>query len=119
MSQLLKRTLYWSPRILGILLAAFISIFALDVFGEGYSFWKTILALSMHLIPTAVLVIVLVVSWRWEWAGGIFIALGLFYILTMRGFPFSVYLLISGPAFLIGILFLLNWRYKGVIRSKD
>ena len=32
-----KRVLYWTPRVLGILFALFISIFALDVFGEGYS----------------------------------------------------------------------------------
>ena len=30
-----KRVLYWIPRALTILFALFISVFALDVFGEG------------------------------------------------------------------------------------
>ena len=45
--------LYWAPRILSIIFAGFISLFALDVFNEGHSFWETLLALAVHLIPTA------------------------------------------------------------------
>jgi hypothetical protein len=59
-----KQLLFWSPRILCLLFAAFISIFAADVLGEGYGFWKTILALLIHLIPTWLVLIVLAVSWR-------------------------------------------------------
>jgi hypothetical protein len=118
MSKPLKRILYWAPRILTILFAAFISIFALDVFGEGYGFWETVLALTMHLIPTALLVILLILSWRWEWVGAIYIVLGFVYIFSMRGFPVSVYLIISGPAFLIGVLFLINWVYRAKIRAQ-
>jgi hypothetical protein len=62
-------TLYWVPRILGILFAIFISIFALDVFMEGYGFWETVVALVMHLVPTAIIFIVLLIAWRWERLG--------------------------------------------------
>jgi hypothetical protein len=31
----LKQLLFWTPRVLGILFAAFVSMFALDVFGKG------------------------------------------------------------------------------------
>ena len=44
MKRPVKRTLFWAPRILCILFAVFVSLFALDVFGEGYGFWETILA---------------------------------------------------------------------------
>jgi hypothetical protein len=44
---------------------------ALDIFGQGYSFWATILGLFMHLIPTFILIIILVFCWRWEWFGAI------------------------------------------------
>jgi len=109
-----KRLLFWTPRVLCIAFALFISLFALDVFSEGYNFWKTVLALMIHLTPTVVIVAVLAVSWRWEWVGGIlFILFGAFYIVEVWGrFPWVTYLVISGPLFLIGVLFLINWFYR-------
>ena len=106
--------MFWTPRVLGVLFAAFLSIFALDVFGEGYGFWGTILALVMHLIPTLVVLVVLTIAWRWEVAGGIlFIALGAWYLLDTWGrFHWSAHLFISGPLFLTGSLFLADWAYR-------
>ena len=120
MSQTVKKILFWTPRILGLLIAIFVSLFALDVFGEGYSFWETITALAMHLIPTAVILITLAVAWRWERAGGIlFIGLGLLYI-TLFWDPsrLPAYLMISGPLFLVGVLFLLNGFYREEISAQ-
>ena len=120
MNQTVKNILFWSPRILGILIAIFISLFALDVFGEGYGFWETMVALAMHLIPTAIILIVLGVAWRWERFGGIlFISLGVLYI-TMFWDPsrMPAYLMISAPLFLVGVLFLLNGFYRNDVRSK-
>jgi hypothetical protein len=119
MKRPVKRLLFWAPRILCILFAVFVSLFALDVFGEGYGFWGTMLALLMHLIPTFVILIVLAISWRWEWVGGImFIALGVLYLVTSWGrFHWSAYLLISGPLFLVGVLFLINWLYRAELRT--
>jgi hypothetical protein len=106
-----KRILFWAPRVLAILFAVFISLFALDVFGAGYGFWETLLALFMHLIPTWFVLLALALAWRWEWIGAIlFAALGLGYILMARGqFDWIAYLLISGPLFLTGALFLVSW----------
>ena len=70
MRTFLDRILYWTPRALGIILAAFISIFALDVFSEHSGFWQTASALAMHLVPTALIVAALIVAWRWELTGG-------------------------------------------------
>jgi lysylphosphatidylglycerol synthetase-like protein (DUF2156 family) len=114
-----KRFVYWAPRILGLLFAAFISLFALDVFGEGYGFWETIAALIMHLIPTAILLVVLALAWRWEWIGAIlFAALGVAYIIMAGGkFEWATYLLISGPLFLIGALFLVSWLFRKELRT--
>jgi len=119
MKRPVKRLLFWAPRILCILFAVFVSLFAFDVFGEGYGFWGTMLALLMHLIPTFVILIILAISWRWEWVGGIlFIALGVLYLVTSWGrFHWSAYLLISGPLFLVGVLFLINWRYRAEVRT--
>jgi hypothetical protein len=109
------RTLYWLPRILGILFAAFVSLFALDVFSEGYSIGETVVALAMHLIPTALILLALVLAWRWEWLGAcLFFALGLLYVAMVAGqsFDWTVYLVMVGPPLLIGALFLLGWVQK-------
>ena len=110
----INKMLYWSPRILGILVAIFVSLFALDVFGEGYNFWETIVALAMHLIPTAVILIILAIAWRWERIGGfLFIVLGVLYIaLFWDPSRWPAYLMISGPLFLVGVLFFLSGCYR-------
>ena len=110
----MKRLLFWTPRILCILFAVFISLFALDVFGGGYTFWETLLAFLIHLAPTAVILLALAISWRWEWAGSVlFVALGALYLVRTRGEEhWSAYLVISGPLFLVGALFLISWLYR-------
>ena len=117
MKEPVRRLLFWSPRVLCIAFALFVSLFVLDVFNEALGLWKTILSLSMHLIPTAFIVVVLAVSWRWEWVGGIlFVALGMLYLIRARHHPDWV-VVISGPLFVLGALFLLNWWKRGEIRA--
>ena len=64
-----KRVLFWTPRVLCILFAAFLSMFALDVFREAYGFGETIIALLIHLVPTILVGIVLAIAWRRDWVG--------------------------------------------------
>lgn len=114
MRETTKLLLFWGPRILAVLFAVFLGVFALDVFGEHYGFWKTIKALLIHLIPTAIVLVLLAAAWRWEIIGALgFTALGVLYIILAWGrFPLSVFFVISGPLLIIGILFLLNWLYR-------
>ena len=114
MKDSVKALIYWSPRVLGILFALFISIFAMDVFSEERPFLETLVALFMHLIPTFLVVIVLIAAWRREWIGAvIFIGLGLFYIVFAWGrFHISAYFAIAGPLIIMGIIFALNWKYR-------
>jgi hypothetical protein len=73
----IERQVHWTPRVLGLLFAAFESVFAFDVFGEGYTCWQTVQAQRMRLISTAVVLGALAISWRWERVGGLlFLALG-------------------------------------------
>jgi hypothetical protein len=120
MSPVARRWLFWTPRVLGILFAVFISLFAMDVFEGHQPLGQVLLALAMHLIPTALIVGALAVAWRWEWVGAVlFFGLGVAYIVTMRGrFSWDTYALIAGPAFLMGLLFLLNWRYRTELRRR-
>jgi hypothetical protein len=118
MNNLTKQSLYWTPRILCLLFAGFLSIFALDVFSEDHGFWQTVVALLMHLIPSAIVVVLLAIAWRWEWVGAyVFAALGVLYLLMAWGrFPLSVYFTIAGPLFLIAGLFLANWLLRAELR---
>ena len=115
-----KLALFWTPRVLCILFAMLLSLFASDVFSEGFGFWRTILALLIHLVPVYIVVIALVIAWRWEWVGAIlFIALALFYLVGSWGrFHWSAYLVISGPLVLLGVLFLFNWIYRAQLRTR-
>jgi hypothetical protein len=110
----IQRLLFWSPRVLCILFAALLSLFAFDVFSEGVGVGEAILAFLLHLIPVYLVVIVLVVAWRREWVGAVlFNALAAFYVLWTWGrFHWSAYAVISGSLALIGVLFLVNWIYR-------
>ena len=120
MSPIARRLLFWTPRVLGIAFALFISIFAMDVFTAHYSLPQLLVALGMHLIPTALIVVALAVAWRWEWVGAVlFFGLGVAYIVTVRGrAQWDWYLFIAGPLFLVGLLFLLNWRHRAELRQR-
>jgi len=94
-------------------------MFSLDVFGNNYTFWQTVLGLLMHNIPVFILLIILVISWKYEIVGGVaYILAGIIYIIWLALKPqFEWYMLswsliIAGPAFLIGVLFLINWFSK-------
>jgi hypothetical protein len=105
-----KKLFYWLPRILSVLFVVFISVFSLDVFGE-YDGWSVIIPLLIHLIPSFVVLVLVVFAWKHDLAGSIiFFGIALLYVL-MVGFNrhWSWYVGISGPAALVGLLFLLNW----------
>ena len=107
--------------ILCILLALFLSVFALDVFGEGYGFWEAAQALLIHLIPTWIVLSMLAVAWRWGLVGAImFPALGALYLAMFWGrFHWSAYAGISGPLLLIGVLFLVDWVFRNRSMNPD
>ena len=118
MNKTLKQTMFWTPRVAGILFVLFISLFALDIFEMGLGFWGTIVGLFMHLIPSILLAIAIALAWRWEWIGAvIFAGWSIFYVATTHGFHWSVYVVIAGIPLVIGILFLLDWIYRKEIRT--
>ena len=112
MTQSSKSLLFWSPRIATILFVLFLGMFAMDVFGEGRGFWSTIMALALHLLPSIVMFILLLIAWKWELVGTVaFAALGVFYAYWASSHLDWV-LAISGPLFLISVLYLLDWLLR-------
>jgi hypothetical protein len=118
MNTLLKKTLFWTPRVAGILFILFISLFALDVFDGQLGFWGNLVALFLHLIPSILLTIAIVIAWKREWVGAaLFLGWAIWYITFMRGFDWVAYALISGLPALIGLLFLAGWIWRKQIRA--
>jgi len=114
-----RRLLFWTPRAICIAFAIFLSMFALDVFGEGYGFWKTLLALFIHLVPVYMVLAVLVIAWRWEWVGALgFAGLAIWY--AKWAWPrHPIWILgIGGPLLVIAALFLVNWLKHDELRAR-
>lgn len=118
----MNKIIYWAPRVLGIMFLAFLAIFSLDVFTPGADTGEVILGFLIHNIPVFILALVLWLAWKRELIGGIlFILAAAFYVVitVVNAFQSVWYMLaqdaiIAGPAFLIGILFFINWRKKRV-----
>lgn len=110
----MNKILFWTPRVLTIIFILFISLFALDSFEGDHSLLAKLAAFLIHLIPSFVLVLLLIIAWKREWIGAIgFLLLGLAYIgMFWHRFPASTYAIISGPLFLVSLLFWLNWKAK-------
>ena len=61
-------------------------MFALDVFSEERGLWRILAALSIHLIPSSVLIAGLILAWRWEGIGAaLYAAAGVHYVATAVG----------------------------------
>jgi len=116
----MNKILYWTPRILTIVFILFLGLFALDAFEGDQSLIKKSGGFLIHLIPNFVLILILIVAWKREWVGTIaFTLAGIAYIIMFWGrFPVATYLIISGPLFLIGILFWLNWMNRKKLSPK-
>ena len=107
--------LLWSPRVLGILVCLFLSMFALDAFGGGKSFLQGLRDFLIHLSPMLILGVVVALSWRWKWIGGVvFTSLALayaYFAAILRHHPDWIPP-IAGPLLLVGVLFLLSWMRR-------
>jgi len=123
-----NRFIFWTPRILAIIFILFLALFSLDTFDSCNGFFDCALGLFMHNIPSLVLLVVLIISWKYEWVGGVvFILAGLLYIgfilkniisTGFEGYYLSWAVQISGIAFLVGILFFVNWKQKKKTKRK-
>ncbi len=117
---------HWIPRFLCILAILFVSMFALDAFAPGLTFWEQIGGFLIHLTPSFLLLIVLLVAWKWEKTGGIIlmvIGLGLSPSVFLMNFhrtgsiwlALGIVLIINIPFVMVGALFVMsNYLKKSV-----
>jgi hypothetical protein len=117
MTKALEKLVWWGPRISGLAVAAFLALFALDAFSGSASFFEALPAFAIHLIPSVLVLVVVALAWRFEWIGAIaFIALAALYAVMVRG-RVDWIVVISGPLVLVGVLFLVSWRYHAAVHG--
>lgn len=105
----MNKTLSFAARGFAILFIIMTGLFALDI--GKFSWW----GLFMHLLPSLILLVILIISWRQEKIGGIlWILAALAYVILAWGkVDWLAYLVMSGPALVIALLFL--WPKKETV----
>ena len=112
-SKSLDKFLFHSPRLLAIIFAIILILFAADVFNDAVmSLGEKILSFTVKLITPVIIIVSLVIAWKREMIGGlIFIVLGIAFFLFGWNNLALWKLIISGSILIfIGGLFLLNQR---------
>jgi hypothetical protein len=120
----MKKTLFITPRVAGILLALFVSLFALDVFDMEGTIWMKIGAFLIHAAPAIFLLVLMVLAWRWEWVGALafgLAALAFMVTVFMAGGIMGMgnFFLFVLPSTAIALLFWFNWRWKGELGARQ
>jgi hypothetical protein len=99
------RVIVWLPRIIGIAVALFIGMFALDAFSEGKPWLQALGEFAIHLAPSALLLLAVAIAWRHPMVGAVtFAGLGIYYAVLVQRLDWIV--VISGPLLLVGVLFI-------------
>lgn len=116
----LAKFIFWTPRIAGIVIAVFVSLFALDVFDMQGSLWEKIGGFIIHALPAILMGVMVALSWRRAWIGFVvFLLAALFFLRTLLGNPegwLGMLLLFSGPMAVIAALFWANWKWKSELQ---
>jgi hypothetical protein len=105
-----NKFLHWSPRVLSIMFVAFLCLFSFDGFTE-FNGWQAVLAVIIHLAIPAIVLFGTLIAWKKDLVGTVIFFFFAVYYVYMVGLDhhWSWYVSISGPAMLIGILYLANW----------
>ena len=105
----ISKVIVWAPRVLSLVFAFFISLFATDAFAQGYSAIESVVAFLIHLIPTYILIAFILLSWKKPFFGGLgFFLSGTMLALMIGNQSLAIHLLITFPNFIIGSLYLLS-----------
>lgn len=100
----------WGARILAIGVCLFLGLFALDEVERGKPVFRTLSDVLIHLLPSAVVLVIVALSWRRPWIGGLaFVCLAAAYA-VMVGFRLDWVFVISGPLLLAGLLYFWSER---------
>lgn len=117
----IARFIYLTPRIAGILIAVFVGLFALDVFGEQGTIWQQLLAFVMHAAPAIFMGILVAIAWRRPVVGFVaFLLAAIFFLRFLLGDllqGIGNFILFSGPMAFIAALFYVNWKWAKELQA--
>jgi hypothetical protein len=106
-----QNLLLWGSRIAGIIVAAFLALFAMDAFNERAGV-SALPDFAIHLSPSLLVLAVVAVAWRYQWIGAIaFIGLAALYALAARD-RLDWIVVVSTPLLVVGLLFLASWHHR-------
>jgi len=118
----LAKLIYWSPRLAGVLIIFFVSLFALDMFSPEYTLTEMLVGFLIHMLPSIVMGLLLILAWRRPWIGFLAFLLASLYFLrfALGGWGESAgnFLLFSGPLLLVSLLFGINWLWRQDLPGK-
>ena len=115
-----KEVVFWTPRVICVLFAFFMFIYAFDVFNNEGSIKEIIVDFLIRLLPIFILIVLLFFSGRMPWLGAIvFNVIGLSYLIFYWGnFSFVTFIGVAGPMFIVGFFFLLNAIFNDEINER-
>lgn len=99
----------WTPRVLSLLFAFFLSLLSLDSFSASESLLYNLASYLLHLSPAFILGFVINISWNNPlWGGLSFLIASIILLIMTHSQPASVRLITSGPSITIGTLFFIS-----------
>ena len=107
-----KNKWHLAATILGVLYAVALLVFAADVFNHEQNIAQTFYDILLHLLPTAVILLIVFVAYNRPLIGAIiYLVLGLMYIITgWARMHWSAHVLIAGPLLLLSALSITAWK---------
>lgn len=113
------RLLTWAPRVLGILVALFLGLFAFDAARGQNPVFDAAFEFVAHAIPAAFVLALVAAAWHRRWIGAVgFTAAALASAVMMSRGRVDWIPVISGPLMIVGVLFLWSWIHgRGVHTS--
>jgi len=106
-----QRLLHGAPRVLGLLYALLLSLFAFDSWEGVASFGEGLAVFIIHLTPVYLVLFALIVGLKWPRPGGLlFLVLAAGFTAFFGWRDAYTLLLLAAPPALIGVLFLLDGR---------
>lgn len=103
-----RRSTMWIARTLAIGVSLFLAIFALDAWDPDRRLAARLADVSIHLVPSALVIAIVIAAWRRPWIGGVaFVSLAIAYAVAVD-FRADWILAISGPLLTVGLLYLWN-----------
>jgi len=110
----MKTFLFWLPRLLAILMAVSLSVFAFDVFSMPAPIWKRIGGFVIHTIPSILILTIVIISWKRSfWGTALFTLLFIGFTIVFHTYTNTMrFLILSLPVLIIALFYTSHYFYS-------